>query len=225
VNRSKALQKEVTFWRNWLKTQGASWPQDFINRFDVNMPIQNYLVPYIDEVNSDPVRILDVGSGPVTKLGKIHRSKRLSITATDILAKEYDILLDELRIIPLIRTIYADAEKLAERFGEKTYDIVHGQNCIDHTADPFRAIEQMLAVTKPRGFVVLCHAENEGEKESYRQLHQWDFGCEAEVFVIRDRNGTKFNMTKRLMEWAEVGCTRVRDGNDFAIVTGIHKKA
>jgi hypothetical protein len=66
-----------------------------------------------------------------------------------------------------------------------------GQNFIDHMTDPLRAIEQMVAVSKAQGFVVLYHAENEGQREQYRQLHQWDFTCENESFVIRDRRGGK----------------------------------
>jgi SAM-dependent methyltransferase len=138
------------------------------------------------------------GSGPLTKLGKKHSSKQLMITATDLLAYEYDRLLAELEIKPLVRTIYADAERLMEQFGQNAYDIVHGQNCIDHMADPLHAIEQMLAVSKPKGFVVLYHPENEGQREQYRQLHQWDFTCENGFFVIRDRYGRKTNVTKRL---------------------------
>jgi ubiquinone/menaquinone biosynthesis C-methylase UbiE len=136
------------------------------------------------------------------------------------LAHEYDRLLAELKIEPLVRPIYADAERLVEQFGQNSYDIVHGQNCIDHTANPTHAIEQMLAVSKPQGFVVLCHAENEGKREQYQQLHQWDFTCESGSFVIGDRRGMKIDMTKRLASYCEIECTR----NGEVIITGIRKK-
>jgi SAM-dependent methyltransferase len=221
VNRSIALQDEIQFWKNWFVTGGSEWPQDFRERFNPDQPIQDHVATYIDRLGAECVHILDVGSGPLTKLGKKHPSKQLMITATDLLAYEYDRLLAELEIEPPVRTIYADAERLVEQFGQNAYDIVHGQNCIDHMADPLRAIEQMLAVSKPQGFVVLYHAENEGQREQYHQLHQWDFTCENGFFVIRDRRGRETNVTKRLAAFCEVEC--MRDGDE--ILTGIRKKA
>ena len=220
VNRSLALQQEIQFWRDWFVTGGLQWPQDFRERFNPDQPIQDHLATYIDRLEAECVHILDVGSGPLTKLGKRHPSKQLMITATDLLAYEYDRLLAELAIEPPVRTIYADAERLTEQFGQSTYDIVHGQNCIDHTADPLRAIEQMLTVSKPQGFVVLYHAENEGQKQRYRQLHRWDFTCENGCFVIRDRHEQKIDVTRRLAAYCDVEC--LRDGD--AILTGIRKK-
>jgi len=243
VERSVALKGEVEFWRNWLSTKGMYWPDDFRARLDPDRPLGGHLAPYVDRVDAADVRILDVGSGPLTKLGKTHPSKRLEITATDLLADDYDRLLAELGVVPPVRTIYADAERLVERFGDGAFDIVHAQNCIDHTADPHRAIEQMVAVTKPGGWVVLYHAENEGQREQYNQLHQWNFTCEQGAFVIRDRLGRAVNVTQRLAALCDVECSRVGESPsavpegmneadvprearpDVAILTGIHKRA
>jgi SAM-dependent methyltransferase len=206
VIRPTALQEEIDFWRNWIVTGGSKWPEDFHERFNPDQPIQDHVAEYIGRVQEENVHILDVGSGPLTKLGKKHPSKQFVITATDLLANEYDQLLAELDVKPLVRTIYADAERLEEQFGQNTFDIVHGQNCIDHTAQPLRAIEQMVKVTKPQGFVVLYHAENEGQREGYGQLHQWDFTCEHGAFVIGDRYGQKTNVTEMLAASCEVEC-------------------
>lgn len=223
-DRAIALKEEIQYWKRWFKTRGSGYPRDFDSRFNPSQPIQEHVATYIDRLEANCVRILDVGSGPLTKLGKKHPSKHLKITATDLLAEEYDRLLEELGIDPLLRTIYADAERLVERFGRDTYDIVHGQNCIDHTANPLRAIKQMLAVCKPEGFVVLFHAENEGEREQYRQLHQWNFNCRKGSFVIGDMSGRETNVTKSLAALGDVECTRLPDGDQFAILTGIQKK-
>ena len=243
VERSVALDGEIQFWRKWLSTKGMYWPDDFRARFDPDRPIGGHLAPYVDRIDAASVSILDVGSGPLTKLGKKHPSKRLEITAVDLLADDYDRLLAELDIVPPVRTIYADAEKLVERFGHDAFDVVHGQNCIDHTSDPQRAIEEMVAVSKPGGWVVMYHAENEGEREHYNQLHQWNFTCEAGAFIIRDRTGRTVNMTQHLAALCDVECTRVGEAPsavpegmdeadvprearpDVAILTAIHKRA
>jgi SAM-dependent methyltransferase len=243
VERSTALEREVQFWRNWLSKKGMYWPDDYHARFDPDRLIDGHLATYIDCVDRDRVRVLDVGSGPLTKLGKKHLSKRIEITATDILADEYDRLLGEFGIVPPVRTIYADAERLVEQFGPDAFDVVNGQNCIDHTAHPREAIEQMVAVTRPGGYVVLFHAENEGQREHYDQLHQWNFTCEDGAFIIRDRMGRTENMTQRLAASCDVECRRVAEAPsvtpdgmdeadvpaearpDFAILTAIHKRA
>jgi SAM-dependent methyltransferase len=242
VERSVALKGEVQFWRNWLSTKGMYWPDDFHARFDANRRLDGHLAPYVDRIEGDDVRILDVGSGPLTKLGKTHPTKRLEITATDLLANDYDRVLTELGLVPPVRTIHADAEQLAAQFGDDAFDIVHAQNCIDHTTDPERAIDQMVAVAKPGGYVVLFHAENEGQREQYNQLHQWNFTCEAGAFVIRDRAGRTVNVTQRLAPTCDVECRRIVESPsrppegvdeadvprearpDAAILTAIHKR-
>ena len=242
VERSVALKGEVQFWRNWLSTKGMYWPEDFRARFDPARPLDGHLAPYVDRVAADHVRILDVGSGPLTKLGKTHASKRLEITPTDLLAHDYDRVLSELGLVPPVRTIHADAEQLVAQFGHDAFDVVHAQNCIDHTADPVRAIDEMVAVAKPGGWVVLFHAENEGQREQYNQLHQWNLTCEDGAFIIRDRVGRTVNVTHRLAAQCDVECKRIAETPstvpegvdeadvprearpDAAILTAIHKR-
>lgn len=203
-------------------TGGLQWPEDFRRRSNPDQLLQGHVKTYVDQLPMERVHILDVGAGPLTKLGKKHLSKQLVITATDVLANEYDRLLAELEIDPPIRTIYADVERLVEQFGPNAHDIVHGQNCIDHTANPLLAIEQMVAVSRPPGAVVLYHAENEGRTEQYRQLHQWDFTCQNGSFVIRDRRGRAIDVTERLSGFCEVECIRDDHGG---ILTGIRRSA
>ena len=54
------------------------------------------------------------------------------MTVTDVVAADYDRLIDEFKAPVPVRTIYADAEKLAEKFGRASFDIVFAQNCVDH---------------------------------------------------------------------------------------------
>lgn len=217
--RSRQLRDEVGFWRNWFATKGSIWPEDYRERLDPEFPIQNHVAIFLERLSANPVRLLDVGAGPLTKLGKTHPSKTILITATDLLAPQYDGVLREFGIEPPVRTIFGDAERLVAQFGEKQFDIVHGQNCIDHTVNPLEAIRQMLAVTKPGGFVVLYHAENEGKNESYKQLHKWDFTCENDHFLIRGpgASGGKVDVTEVLAPQGVVEC-RLDDG---AVLVGI----
>ena len=79
----------------------------------------------------------------------------------------------------------------------------------------------MLAVTKPDGFVVLYHAENEGKNESYKQLHKWDFTCEKGHFIIRGPGpgGGSVDATDALTALGSVECSL--DGG--AVLVAIRK--
>jgi SAM-dependent methyltransferase len=216
VDRSVALKQEIQFWHDWFITQGLQWPNDYCSRFNPDQPIHNHLAVFIDRMETNTVRILDIGAGPITKIGKKYKDKRLIIVPTDLLANEYDQLLANLKIEPLIRTTYAD-----ERFGLCVFDIVHGENCIDHMVDPIRVINQMIAVCKPMGYVVLYHEENEGERQNYQQLHKWNCTCENGNFVIKNQQGRVINVTKMLSALYYVEC--IRDGDK--IRTGIQRKS
>jgi SAM-dependent methyltransferase len=207
-SRARHLRNEVRFWRRWLLTEGLEWPEDFKARFDPELPIQDHLAPLIDQFPKPTVDILDVGAGPLTKLGKTHPTKQLSITATDVLGCEYNALLDEFGLEPPVRTRYAASETLRQHIGERQFDIVHAQNTLDHSADPFAALEEMLALTAPGGFVVLLHEDNEGQRELYYALHKWDFSCEDGRFLIRGPGpgGALRDVTAIMDKRAEVEC-------------------
>ena len=207
--RDRHLRGEVVFWRRWLASEGLLWPGDYATRLDPDAPVQDHLARVIERVPQAKVEILDVGAGPVTVVGKIHPSKAISITATDVLAREYNALLDEYAVNPPVRTIYAESESLRDCLGDRTFDIVHAQNSLDHCADAIAALEEMLAVTRPGGFVVLLHEENEGRNELYHALHKWDFACDAGRFVIAGPglDGPRRDITEMLGARADVECS------------------
>jgi SAM-dependent methyltransferase len=207
--RDRHLRMEVAFWRRWLATEGLNWPEDYAMRFDPDAPVQEHLARVIDRLPGSVVQILDVGAGPVTVLGKTHPTKQLSITATDVLAREYNGLLADFDVKPLVRTQFAESEMLRHRLGDRQFDIVHAQNTLDHSANPFAALEEMLGLTKPEGFVVLLHEENEGKNELYHALHKWDFACEGGRFLISGPgpNGPRRDIAELMAGRAELECS------------------
>ena len=172
----RALPTEVAFWDMWLRTRGHDYPWDFQRRLDANEPLQEpELLAFLERAPRDRARILDVGAGPMTWLGKTHPLTELEIVAVDPLAPEYDRLLAERRIEPLVRTQACRGEDLGERFEPASFDAVFARNALDHAADPMRIIKSMVRLTRPDGVVVLRHLEREGVNEAYEELHQWNF--------------------------------------------------
>jgi SAM-dependent methyltransferase len=182
---------EVDFWAGWLVGAPGTeqWASDRESRLDPNTEIRDPVVRAELERNpAEEVSILDVGAGPVTWLGYRYPGKKLTIVPVDPLADEYDRLLREAKLDPPIRTVRVAGEALVEHFGSRRFDIAYATNALDHSADPFTIISNMVAVVRAGGVVLLRHKRNEGDSARYGGLHQWNFD------VVDDR----------LLVWNEV---------------------
>jgi SAM-dependent methyltransferase len=182
-----ALPEETDFWRKWFETKGLVWPESYAWRVDPNYEFYPSLRPYVNLPKDSTVKVLDVGAGPLTVLGKVWPGYKLDITAVDPLAHEYDKLIEEFKVTPLVRTKYGHGENLLDLFPESSFDLVYAENCLDHSYDPLLCLSQMLAVVKPGCYVATDHLVREGENEKYAGLHQWNFdvkGIFHKRFVI-----------------------------------------
>ncbi len=171
-------RSEVDFWAAWLVGAPGTeeWASDRESRLDPDTEIRDPLVR--DELERSPageISILDVGAGPVTRLGFRYPGKTLTIVAVDPLADEYERLLGDAGLEPPIRTSCVAGEELREHFGSRRFDIAYASNALDHSADPLLIISNMVAVVRPGGVVLLRHKRNEGEQARYGGLHQWNF--------------------------------------------------
>lgn len=171
---SERLDDETAFWYGWLRDRGGEWPEDYATRMDPESELQPEVRAYLDPA-PDHVRILDVGSGPLTFLGKRWGDRTLEITATDPLAEQYAMLFERVGTTPPVMPVHSVAERLTDTFEESQFDLVYARNCLDHGYDPLQAILEMVKVAKPGSVVLLQHAINEGEHEGYGGLHQWNF--------------------------------------------------
>lgn len=176
------LDDELKFWFSWFSSKGLDWPEDYANRLNPDKEVQDSIANFLV---SGKERILDVGSGPLTVIGKKFNGKKLDITACDALGQQYKELFFKFNIKPLVDVLTCEMEQLTDIFDFNLFDIVYAQNCVDHSYDPFAGIEQMLHVAKPGGLVLLFHELNEAENENYQGLHQWNFYEKDHCFWIR----------------------------------------
>jgi SAM-dependent methyltransferase len=181
---SGRLDDETAFWYGWLRDRGGQWPEDYAQRMDPELELQAEVRAYIDPTPGRHLRILDVGSGPLTILGKRWGDRTLEITATDPLAEQYAMLFARVGTTPPVMPIHSVAERLTDTFDESSFDLVYARNCLDHGYDPLQAILQMVKVAKPGCVVLFEHAINEGEHEGYGGLHQWNFCVRDGRFTI-----------------------------------------
>lgn len=176
------LSTELGFWREWLATGGGEWPEDFAARMDPDTPLQEHVARWAPQ--RPVVRILDVGAGPLTALGKRLYDVDVQLDAVDPLAPEYDAVLAELNITPPLRTVLLEGEHLTGVLGRGKYDITHAQNALDHMRDPVFALGQMVAVTAVGGYVVLNHVRNEAERNGDDGLHHWNISTADGVLRV-----------------------------------------
>jgi SAM-dependent methyltransferase len=181
------IDDEVRFWEQWIDSRGGEWPDDFRQRLDPEAEVEDYLPVSVGGEVLPRLRILDVGSGPLTKLGKHYRGQALDLSACDPLADVYSALLKRAGIAPLVPVRMAFAEDLSAFFAPDSFDLVHCINALDHSFDPLRAIHEMLRVARVGGTVVLMHQPNEAEAENYVGLHQWNFDVQDGRFVVWNR--------------------------------------
>ena len=178
---------ETRYWAEALRPPNLE--EQYGARLDPAAPIEDeWLARAIEELPGEKVAILDVGSGPLTSVGKVHPGRELSVVAVDPLADDYVGLLRERGIdAPVLPTACA-GEKLFERFGENSFDISYALNSLDHSADPLVVLDNMRRVLRPGGRVALTHMRNEGERNGYFGIHFWNLDCDDGRFVIWNRD-------------------------------------
>jgi len=205
------IDDEVAFWRRLAAGELPEKLDDWRARFDPDLPIQDYALAYTPEAERAALRILDVGAGPATTLGKTYRGKRLDLTAVDPLAEHYQKVLDEFGLHPPSPSRKGEAERLVELFGEETFDLVYSRNALDHSYDPVRAFGQIIALLKPgRSALIECFA-NEAEHEGYGGLHQWNFDVRGSDFVIRGKRAPETSLRRIYGRTVEVDAYKFGD--------------
>ncbi len=178
---STGIEHEIEFWKKWFDTKGYLWPEVYAFRTNPNSQLQSNIEKYLEK--SKIIKILDVGSGPLTGIGKISNKGKVEISSTDALADEYKkIAPPELDLSMLYK---CDTENLTKEFKKNTFDVVHASNTLDHSYDPFLCILEMFKVCKPGGILVFSHSSNEATKENGIGFHQWDFFIKNKKFYAK----------------------------------------
>lgn len=208
------VPEEILFWDSYLGAVDGPFVDERRERLDPTTPLQEWAVAHLPPGRSH-YRILDVGAGPVTCLGKQHAGFSFEIVAVDPLAADYDRLLAKHGIEPPVRTQSCAAEELTEAFAPASFDFVNARNCIDHSRDALLAMRQMVAVVKPGCPVLLHHSIDEAKKQGYHGMHKWNFYTQDGAFWVSrlDSHGKPIatNVDELLRSEATV-TTRVYDG-------------
>jgi SAM-dependent methyltransferase len=187
---------------------------------DPGMPLQDSLRELLALQNQASFRILEVGAGPLSRIGKKWEGHRIEIIPVDPLAGQYNRILAKRGIVPPVKTIKGSREDLQKQFPKGSMDLIYARNCLDHTADPFKSLIKLLEVLKPGRYIYFEHFPSVGEKNNYYGLHQWNFTLqEDDLHVSNKTKSIHYNLTKELRSRCSIECSRERS----KIITRIKK--
>ena len=196
----QTIDTNTEFYRKILTAKPQDDPEFFNGRLNLDKPFE--LSKF---VLKDGCKILDVGAGPITLLGYKVEGKSIEITPIDILADVYNKLLDELKIVPPIRTIQCSGDNLSSMYDKNLFDIVHSGNALDHMENPIETIQQMIKVVKPGGVIYIWIFENVGENSRYEELHQWNITrVGSNMFLWGKIPNVYFDLTRIFQDQAEI---------------------
>ncbi|RPA27855.1 methyltransferase domain-containing protein [Shewanella frigidimarina] len=166
--------------------------------FAHDTPLQANLAELLPFDATTDVKVLDIGAGPVSKVGKIHNGHEVELVPIDPMADKYRKILSALNLQPKYWTRYGEGERLSQQFEENSFDLIHARNSIDHCLNPITVIEEAIKVLKPKCYFYLNHYRNEGKAAKYYGLHQWNFDVVNEDFIISNRFGEQINVNNTL---------------------------
>jgi len=134
---------------------------------------------YFEDMIGDQkeVNVAELGSAMFCTIGNLWNGTKINIYPSDILADEFNQMLKEANIKPLIPVLKEDMENLT--YPDNFFDIVHCVNALDHTKNPFKALQEMKRVCKKGGWIYLRHFSCVGEIEGYAGDHQWNIEARA----------------------------------------------
>jgi len=219
-----ALPEELQFWEKALTDPDRHWLRfEYDERMNPALEFQDRFRRLINAPPGAIIRVLDVGAGPLTRLGKIWPDRVLQLFPVDPLAEEYKKLLQHLRLCPPVWTGIGAGEQLLEHFSENFFDLAYASNSLDHSRDPLLVIRQMFSVVKPNCSVYLWHFANGGVSERYSGLHQWDFDLKHGDMILSDGCGTRHELSKVFYGIGELTC-EFEEFSGSKVVVGKLKK-
>lgn len=199
------LDTEVDFWLyNGLdkKSESSGRYRDLrrMKRNDV-MFEERDLEKYVK--NGDIM--LDIGCALVSWFGQKIPDGYIKIIPIDALAYYYNTMnaRDEKAIEETYHCNFGTFEIISNLFGAEFADIIYIRNSMDHSFDPYRGLIKCLYTLKTGGVMKLSHQRAEAVHENWVGLHNWNFDCIDNDFVIWNKDNA-VNISKELSRHADI---------------------
>lgn len=164
-------------------------------QFNHSFPLELFISDMIGDKKD--VKIADLGAGMYSTTGSTWPFAVIHLYPSDLLADEYNQVLKDAGIVPLIPVEKQNMEELT--YEDNFFDIVVCINALDHCEHPLKALQEMLRVLKPGGWVFIKCPKNNAERRKYAGLHQWNICKDGNDFTIWNKS-EKYTLPGQVVE-------------------------
>lgn len=191
---------ESSWWEEVLQPgKRAEWMEELINPATREQQTPPKLFGFMKDLECHSIlRVLDVGSGPLSPLAWGVDNGIIHVEAIDPLANIYQELLQKYHIDYPIKPVSGTGESVAKIFEKNSFDVVYSRNALDHSDSPPDCIKNMVNLLKINGILYLEGFENEGTANHWEGLHQWNFHHVDGNLKCTSRSGEVYNLTVSL---------------------------
>ena len=200
-----SAQEELGFWSEELSLDGnfADVLRGRVEKSRRKEEFPAFLDPILPILQArfqltGPARCIEIGSGPLSTLSWGVDAGVLDVTALDVLADEYAVLLERAGIEDFpVRPRNLGAEDICEHYSDESFHLAFARNSLDHTLDVPRAFDNLVRVLRPDGLLVLQHHVNEGSRQNWSDSHQWNLDMVSGPLTATKRSGESFTLFPR----------------------------
>ena len=187
---------EIRLWNNLvgLITVDSGWIRHY--RLEYPEPMDEFLKLVRTKFGIDKPEVLDVGSGPISRLRE--GTHKFKLYCLDPLAKEYSRILKMSKMKTDYQFVEGVCEELSRIFTKERFHLVYASNSLDHTRNPDMCIKQMFDVLRPYGILCIESYVSEGSHLGWYGLHQHDLMPVYSDLHLRRRKGEPQNITTNL---------------------------
>ena len=164
-------------------------------QFNHSFPLELFISDMIGDKKE--VKIADLGAGMFSTTGSTWPFSVVHLYPSDFLANEYNQMLKEANITPLIPVEFQNMEELTYEDG--FFDIVVCINALDHCEHPLKALQEMLRVCKKDGWIFIKCEKNNALDRKYAGLHQWNICKDGQDFTIWNKK-EKYTLPGQVVE-------------------------
>ena len=192
-------EAQLDFWDNWFKNEGGIYHRVYasITRPERRREVfPEFVGLFLDGLRvkfpEQDIKVLDVGSGPISPLTWGHEAGLFRLTCVDALAVEYHQLFVKYDIpqpLPIMATHGEDIDCVEE------YHIVFSKNALDHCVRPATVFENMTRAVKPGGYIIIWSYVDEGSAENWSGGHQHNLDLANEHLTLTNKDGIRRLLT------------------------------
>jgi SAM-dependent methyltransferase len=201
------LGEEAAFWRSWFAEAKFADAREARRSAIASAVFPRRFVRSLGVKPGETFRVLDVASGPLSDVPTKAQENPVERVCVDALADVYNSLLDQYGYDDVPRVLKIKAEELSAGLMQDRFHFVHIANALDHCKDPARALAEMYRVCRPGGLIRVVSIENEGVRQQYQGLHQWNLEADAESLWLwrsSDRRDLLATLDDHTYTWSDL---------------------